>query len=247
MPVEWIGSPNYGYPRGTAGRAGYRPMAIVYHVVEGTLAGIDNWARSPESKVSYHYCVGKGGQVHQYVREEDAAWHAGVVNRPTWPLLLEGVNPNLYTIGISLEGHSGEAVTEAAYRSLLWLSREVTARWDIMPSADTLPGHCRIDSVNRANCPGPTFPFQRLLKDLERRGLPVDEQIVRSYAYNAGGVAYNPDAAFPRYARRQGLGAPRTPEFDFVEEGIHYRGQGFMGAILVAVVGDWQNIYEVSW
>jgi len=39
--IIWKGSPNYGLPRGTQGRNGYKVMAIVDHIMAGTLIGTD--------------------------------------------------------------------------------------------------------------------------------------------------------------------------------------------------------------
>src|SRR5258708_18197834 len=38
------------------------------------------------------------------MKEEDTAFHAGVLVNPTWTLLRPGVNPNSYTIGVEHEG-----------------------------------------------------------------------------------------------------------------------------------------------
>jgi N-acetylmuramoyl-L-alanine amidase len=38
MDIITIPSPNY-----TKGRAGYKPVAIVIHIMEGTLNGTDSW------------------------------------------------------------------------------------------------------------------------------------------------------------------------------------------------------------
>src|SRR3989344_3627451 len=94
------------------GRKGYRPEAVVIHIMDGTLPGTDSWFANPTSQVSAHYGIGKSGEVHQYVQENDAAWHAGLVNAPVWKLIRPNVNPNLYTIGIELEGKPDEGWTE---------------------------------------------------------------------------------------------------------------------------------------
>ena len=53
MAIQWIGSPNKD-----KGREGFRPEAIVIHIMEGTLTGTDAWFKSEESGVSAHYGVG---------------------------------------------------------------------------------------------------------------------------------------------------------------------------------------------
>jgi N-acetyl-anhydromuramyl-L-alanine amidase AmpD len=177
MEVKWIGSPNYGYPDGTQGRNGYRPIGVVLHIAEGTLAGCDAWFNSPNNPgSSTHYCIGKNGAIHQYVEESDAAWGNGQVKQPTWPLLKEGVNPNLYTISIEHEGYTGEPWTEEMYQADVWLVRQICERWEIAIDRDHIIGHYRIDSVNRARCPGTGLPWDRLLADLKRPA-PIEDQV----------------------------------------------------------------------
>ena len=74
---------------------GLQPAAIVIHISEGTLSSADAWFNNEAAKVSAHYCVGRSGEVHQYVSEEDTAYHAGSPVNPTWRLLRPRVNPRL--------------------------------------------------------------------------------------------------------------------------------------------------------
>lgn len=76
--------------------------------------------------------------------------------------------------------------------------------------------------------------------------LPLDETL-RNASWNRRGMAYNSEAAFPKYARRNNLGSPLTPEFDVTWQGKTYRVQSYTGAIIYAAVGDWANIKNVSW
>ena len=60
-------------------------------------------------------------------------------------------------------------------------------------------------------------------------------------------IPYNPDAALLKEARRLGLGAPLTTEFDFSFDERQYRGQGFAKGIVFAEVGHWNEIWSVLW
>ncbi|MDP4127752.1 MAG: N-acetylmuramoyl-L-alanine amidase [Bacillota bacterium] len=158
--IVWKGSPNFG------DRKGYKPLAIVDHIMSGTLIGTDSWFANPSSKVSSHFGVGKNGEIHQYVELTNSAWANGSVNKPNWPLLIPGVNPNYYTVSIEHEGASGDVMQEAQYRSTLALHRWLMVTLGIPVTGDTIIGHNRIDSVNRSMCPGTGFPWDRLFKDL---------------------------------------------------------------------------------
>ena len=74
LPITWIGTPNRH-----KGREGFRPEAVVVHIMEGTLAATDSWFGTTESRVSAHYGVASDGRIHQYVGESDTEFHAGRV------------------------------------------------------------------------------------------------------------------------------------------------------------------------
>jgi len=177
MDIKWIGSSNFGYPDGTKGRTGYTPFAVVMHIAEGSLIGCDNWFNSPNNPgSSTHYAIGKTGEIHQYVDEADAAWGNGQVKKPSWLLLVENVNPNLYAVSIEHEGHTGEPWTEEMFQADVWLVGQICQRWDIPIDSDHIIGHYRIDSVNRSRCPGTGLPWNRLLAELARVE-PVEDEV----------------------------------------------------------------------
>lgn len=144
------------------GRKGYRPEAVVIHIMDGTLPGTDSWFANPTSQVSAHYGIGKSGEVHQYVQENDAAWHAGRVDAPVWKLIRPNVNPNLYTIGIEHEGKPDEGWTETMKQSSATLIREICQRWHIPIDRDHVVGHFEIFS-KKPNCPATN---KRILDEL---------------------------------------------------------------------------------
>jgi len=161
VEIEWAASPNYG-----KGRNGKKIIAIVNHITAGTFPGCLSWMRNPQAKASAHYLVTRQGKIYQMVRDEDTSWHAGAVNKPSWPLY-DGSNPNRYTIGIEHEALPGERLTEMQYQATLWLHKQLIAKHGIPIDEGHIIGHYRIDSVNRPNCPGPGFPWQRLFSDLK--------------------------------------------------------------------------------
>ncbi|MBC2723321.1 N-acetylmuramoyl-L-alanine amidase [Desulfosporosinus sp.] len=159
--IKWIGSPNH-----SAASKKLKTIAIVDHIMQGSLAGTDSWFKNPASKASSHFGVGKNGDIHQYVGLDYPAWANGAVNKPDWPLYT-GVNPNYYTVSIEHEGYTGDVMPEAQYQATLALHRWLIELLGIPVTRDTIIGHYRIDSVNKANCPGSGFPWERLFRDLE--------------------------------------------------------------------------------
>lgn len=159
--IVWKPSPNF-----TKGRRGRKIIAIVNHITAGTFPGCLSWLTNPKAQASAHYLVTRQGKIYQMVKDEDTAWHAGFVNKPTWPLY-DGSNPNYYTLGIEFECLSGGLLTDAQYQAGLWLHRQLIERYKIPVDKDHIIGHYRIDGINRPNDPGPKFPWDRLFSDLK--------------------------------------------------------------------------------
>lgn len=155
-------SPNF-----SKGRAGYKPEAIVIHVMVGTLPGTDSWFANPASKVSAHYGIGKAGQIHQYVDESNTAWHAGRILNPTWKEMMRTstggyVNPNSYTLGIEHEGDGKEQWTEAMYQASASLIATLCSRYQIPVDRAHIVGHREIFAGK--TCPGTGVDLDRLIK-----------------------------------------------------------------------------------
>ena len=161
MNIISIPSPNF-----TTGRKIYSPEAVVIHIMEGTLTGTDSWFKDTRSKVSAHYGIGKNGEVHQYVKETDTAWHAGRVNAPSWQLMKQGqnglfVNPNYYTIGIEHEGNENSDWTDAMYTTSSEMVRTICGRWSIPIDRSHVIGHHEIYSLK--TCPGNKVDLNKLI------------------------------------------------------------------------------------
>lgn len=154
-------SPDY-----TVGRKKYKPLAIVIHIMEGSLSGTDSWFGIRQSRVSAHYGVGRNGEVHQYVDENNTAWHTGVITDPSWSLIKKAgngvyVNPNYYTIGIEHEGTVDTDWPDAMYESSSTLIAEISKRWDIPIDRNHIIGHHEIYAVKA--CPGHKVDFNKLI------------------------------------------------------------------------------------
>lgn len=140
-------SPNF-----IAGRGAYKPQMVVIHVMAGTLAGTDSWFASTVSQVSAHYGVGLSGEIHQYVQEENQAWHAGRVSNPSFKLYIPNVNPNLYTIGIEHEGIDLSKNPESQLEASAALLKDICTRNSIPLDRDHVIGHYQLFD-QKPNCP----------------------------------------------------------------------------------------------
>ena len=106
-------------------------------------------------KVSAHFLVRRDGSVIQFVPPERRAWHAGV---SSWR---GRERCNDFSIGIELEGSEDEAFSDAQYKSLASLVRELQSRLpirDIAAHSEVAPG--------RKTDPGAHFDWARLLAGL---------------------------------------------------------------------------------
>jgi len=135
---------------------------------------------------SVHFSVLRDGAIHQYVEEADTAWHISAVERSRHPIpWLETpgsdvcATVNLSTIGIEHEGHPGEALTPAQFRSTVALHRHLLDRWAIPLDRDHILAHDRLTRRHGAGCPGPGFPWDGLFSALREYQF-MDQERIRS-------------------------------------------------------------------
>src|SRR5207245_1819480 len=90
----------------------------------------------------------------------------GIRVNPSWPDIIPGVNPNLYTISIDVEGQPSDVWTsqmfDANVRVLQWIATQYNIKY--IPH-HTLIGHNEIDPVLRPNSPGPNVDYERLANE----------------------------------------------------------------------------------
>lgn len=144
---------------------------------------------------------------------------------------------NDHAIGVSFIGNFTEkpptaAQISAGRRALAWLLDQLKLK------PDAVKGH-KDFALQTTACPG-NLPREQWWREML---VAYDEWRIRHRAYNAAGIALNPDSAFYKEAQRQKLGRPVTGEVDI--DG--FRLQGWDGGILVAKIGDWGNIQMVPW
>ncbi|HEY2393011.1 MAG TPA: peptidoglycan recognition family protein [Candidatus Angelobacter sp.] len=138
-----------------------KPEAIVIHIAVGSLRSVDVWFKNGKSGVSAHYCVGKKGQIHQYVDEADTAFHAGTVDSPSWELIKPHMNPNDYTIGIEHEGMPDDVWPDLQLIASAGLVGEIVERWNIPLDSLHVVMHRQIRSSK--TCPGNFITIEKIL------------------------------------------------------------------------------------
>lgn len=164
----------------SSSREGHVPFVIVNHISAGTMSSMDSWFTSPANQVSSaHFGIARDGRMHQYVSIDRMAWANGLflsqLQSATAPVVAEqGVNPNLYTVSIEHEGLNG-ALTELQFEASIQLHRYIQTyireKWgrEFPLDSNHVIGHNQINPVQKPNCPGPHFPWDRLYRSLAKK------------------------------------------------------------------------------
>jgi len=156
LDIEWKGAASANF---SVGRD-MSPDIIVIHIMAGTAAGTEAWFDNPEAQVSSHYGITKTGEIHQYVKETDTAYHTGIHGtdfaRATAQVVKDrpNVNPNQYSIGIEHEGQAGDVWPDAMLRASRALVKQCAATWNIPLDRYHVVGHHEIYFGH--TCPGPS-------------------------------------------------------------------------------------------
>jgi N-acetylmuramoyl-L-alanine amidase len=110
------------------------PTLVVIHASAGKSdAGDVSWIVNPKSGISYHYLVGRDGEVYELVSPDRIAYHAGVSE---W----KGVKHcNTYSIGVSWSNrHDGaEPLTGAQLKAMRELLDFLKAKHPTLKEAVT--------------------------------------------------------------------------------------------------------------
>jgi N-acetylmuramoyl-L-alanine amidase CwlA len=141
MTTKWIGASSNNY---TVGRGGKEIKLIALHWIVGTLESADATFANPDRKASAHYGIGDN-EIHQWVKEEDTAWHAG-----NWTV-------NQTSIGIEHEGGwllpdgTRKVPTEATHQTSAKLVADICSRYGIPIDKEHIRTH---QEYSATQCPG---------------------------------------------------------------------------------------------
>ncbi|HEX6819666.1 MAG TPA: N-acetylmuramoyl-L-alanine amidase [Ktedonobacterales bacterium] len=180
----WIPGPNH-----FDGRMGYPIRYVVIHGT-GYPETLDQYIAEGPKTGGVHYMVGRDGRIVQFVREADASWANGKVERGadafwrTWrtsdpaAMTIPGVvNPNLTSISIEHEKYALDnsdpltaAQQRASFELCAYLARtyRIPARRATGTDGGFVP-HASMEPVTRGFCPG-SFPWDALFAYLTSSG-----------------------------------------------------------------------------
>ncbi len=83
---------------------------------------------------------------------ENTAWHAGLIKNSNAPIIKNGSNPNLYTIGIALSGLASEKPTTKQIFKCAELLKTLSNYYNVILDINTVIPHNAIRSDKL--CPG---------------------------------------------------------------------------------------------
>ena len=167
-------SPNFGYPKGSSGRNGQKIIGVAVHISGAEWQSNQSWIMNPVANASYNALIKRDGKIAQFVEEHNAAYSHGKINRPNWPLLKSGANPNLYTLSVSRVGSNQNLWDAPQMDSTVRLILYWAKRYNFEPKWPYVFGHKHIDSVGRWFCPGDPF-LTELYKRLEAATAPASD------------------------------------------------------------------------
>lgn len=101
--------------------------------------------------VSSHLLIRRDGEMLQFVNLRERAWHAGR------SVFCGRDECNDFSIGIELEGADHIPYTDAQYRKLAEVTREIMAAWPAI-TGERITGHSDI-APGRKTDPGPAFDW----------------------------------------------------------------------------------------
>lgn len=145
IPTRWQPSPNFDERRPA--------FVVVHYTSDNSAADALRTLTSPQSQVSAHYLIARGGSIVQLVDERARAWHAGESRWGSTPDL------NSASIGIELDNNGREPYPQIQIDSLLRLLSDLRQRYRL--AAENFLGHSDV-APHRKSDPGPLFPWRAL-------------------------------------------------------------------------------------
>lgn len=179
---------DFACPNFKAGRDNMQVKAIVLHKPEGNLPEVIDYLNKPETQKSYHYIIGVDGAIYRLVDDVNEAWHTGTVVNPTWAGLLQGVNPNLYTVGIACEGFAADNLTPEQKNSLTVVVAQIAKKYNLPLNTETIVYHREIRADK--TCPGEHLAKEDVIVNAQAY-LDGDQSMPSKQTLENAGIACN--------------------------------------------------------
>lgn len=163
MDIKWVGASSNNYD---SGRGGKSVNKIVLHWIVGTLESCDATFANPDRKASSHYGIGDG-DIHQYVKEEDTAWHASnySVNQESIGIEHEG--------GWLLDDGTRKKPSDKTHETSGMLVADICRRYNLPINRTTIHAHSEYSATQ---CPG-SLDIDRIISIAQNYTVPDQPDI----------------------------------------------------------------------
>lgn len=161
--IKWVGSPNFDTNRKPIDR-------IIIHWMVGTLASTDAQFQKPAG-TSAHYGI-EDENIHQYVKEEHVAYHAGVYAM------------NQRSIGIEHSATPTRPASEATYRTSAALVAQICKKYNIPLDRQHILKH---SEVKATQCCG-TVDIDKIInlaKNIPMGSITIDTNLYEKLVGNS--------------------------------------------------------------
>jgi N-acetyl-anhydromuramyl-L-alanine amidase AmpD len=140
-------------PAYNEGRRGQAIDRIVIHITGAPQSRyIGSWFTREEANSSAHYMVDQNGEVLQFVREQDTAWHARGANRRSIGIEHVAIQRGGATYGTTHYAYLPP--TDAEYRASAELVAHLCRKYGLTPDRTTIIGHREADpGTSHSVCP----------------------------------------------------------------------------------------------
>lgn len=166
MDIKWIGCSSSNFMVGRydeVKKVHVIPNVITMHWMAGRIAATDATFQDGRRQASAHYGI-EDTTVHQYVKEEDTSYNAGV-----WEV-------NLRSISIEHSGGPNLPISEETYKTSIDLITDICKRHNIPADTDHIKPH---NAFTATQCPG-TLDVNRIILEVAKRlQAPPDPQKVK--------------------------------------------------------------------
>ena len=167
MTTKWIGANKNNFE---VGRSGKTVSKIVLHWIVGQLEAADITFQDPKRIASAHYGIGDN-EIHQYVNEEDTAYHAG------------NLTVNRESIGIEHDGGPDLPISEATIQTSIQLVAELCRKYNVPADKDHIKRH---SDIKATQCPG-TLPVERIIAEVAKLLHPANGYVwIKDYMNEKG-------------------------------------------------------------
>ena len=151
-------------------------LGIVFHLTDDTYYDqAANWCKSTKARVSYNYIFERNGDIKMLVRDENVAYHGGVVRKPTAQIITDhkGINPNDYLLGFGVVGKPGMKLSSSQKRSLVWFTELALKKNNIPFARYNMIGHNEVNSIGKVYCPVTLYSVDSIIRAIEQKTVNV--------------------------------------------------------------------------